>query len=66
MPSSLTTPPRAPLDPDGMTDEERAAWWEGECRRVSKEETAVRATLAQLLHCPATWKHIIFEVARLA
>jgi hypothetical protein len=51
-------------DPDGMTDVERATWWENECRRVSKEEAAARMTLAKLLKCPAAWRYLMPEILK--
>lgn len=53
-----------PIDPKSMTDAQLAVYWEAEARRASKEELAARTTLAQLLKCPGTWKHILPEIAK--
>ena len=53
-------------DPDGATDEQRAAFWELEARKLSKTDVETRAYFAKALHCPATWKYIrtAFERSR--
>jgi hypothetical protein len=46
------------LDPDGATDEQRAAWWETEYRKLSKTDEEMRSWFAKRLKCPATWPFI--------
>jgi hypothetical protein len=46
-------------NPDGATDEQRAAFWELEARRLQKIDEEMRAYFAKAFKCPATWKYII-------
>jgi hypothetical protein len=56
------------VDPDGMTDKDKAMYWEKEARRLMNLEINKRKELSKLLAdpiCPATWEHIIAKVKEL-
>jgi len=53
------------FDPESMTDEQKATWWERQFRTLADEETVARMKLSKMLKCPGTWKYIIPAVEKL-
>lgn len=55
-------------DPESMSDEQKAYFWEQEYRKLADSEEKARKELANLLAdpvCPATWGHIIDKVKKM-